>query len=418
MSTTQAPGVRGAVPAQGTVSSRATLRPDGQPAPAVPLLAGLRPMIAYAAARVVGLAMLAVFAHRAGRSVLGLLTAWDGTWYIGLAQHGYDTSVRYQAGRLVNTNIAFLPLFSWLIKAVSVVGVPADWAAVIVANLAGLAAAWAIGLIGTRLYDRRVGIVLAVLWGALPHAVVESMAYTESLFTALAAWALWALLERRYLLAGSLTALAGLTRPTATALIAAVGIGCLVVIVRQVRGVGWRRAWSDGGWRPWVGAALSPLGLAGFLVWCAVALHRVDAYFWMQDQGWGTTVDLGRTTVHEFGVTLTHERPLALAMTSLVLVLAVLLCAVLAVDVWRARAATLVPLLVFCGVLLLTVLVQGGVYYYAKARFLLPAFGLLLPVATALASTRAHVRYAVLALLVLISGWYGAYLTITWYLSP
>jgi len=393
-------------------------RPNQPSLPAIPLITGLRPMIAYAAVRVVGLVMLAVFAHRAGKSVLGLLTAWDGNWYIGLAQHGYDTSVSYDAGGLVNTNIAFLPLFPWLIKAVSVVGVPADGAAVIVASLAGLAAAWAIGLIGTQLYDRRVGLLLAVLWGALPHAVVQSMAYTESLFTALAAWALWALLRRRYILAGALTTLAGLTRPTAVALIAAVVLACLVVIVRQVRAGGWRRAWAYGGWRPWVGAVLSPLGLAGFLVWCAVALHRADAYFWMQDKGWGSSVDLGRMTVHEFGVTLTQERPLALAVTSLVLVLAVLLCAVLAVDVWRGRAVQAVPVLVYSGVLLLTVLVQGGDYYYAKGRFLVPAFGLLLPVATALAGARAHVRDAVLGLVVLISGWYGAYLTIIWYLSP
>jgi len=417
MSTTETATTSSPVPAQRTGPRHAAWRPDEPPVP-VPLLAGLRPVIGYAAVRLVGLVMLAVFAHRAGKSVLGLLTAWDGTWYIGLAQHGYDTSVSYDAGRLVNTNIAFLPLFSSLIKAVSVIGVPADWSAVIVANLAGLAAAWAIGLIGAQLYDRRVGLVLAVLWGALPHAVVQSMAYTESLFTALAAWALWALVMRRYVLAGALTALAGLTRPTAAALIAAVAIACLVVIVRQVRAVGWRRAWAYGGWRPWAGAVLSPLGLAGFLVWCGMALHRADAYFWMQDKGWGSSVDFGRMTLHEFGVTLTHERPLALAMTSLVLVLAVLLFAVLAVDVWRERAAQTVPLLLFCGLLLLTVLVQGGDYYYAKARFLVPAFGLLLPVATALASARAHVRYGVLGLVVLISGWYGAYLTIIWYLSP
>ena len=77
--------------------------------------------------------------------------------------------------------------------------------------------AWALFLIGDRLYGRRAGICLAVLWAALPVGIVQSMAYSESLFTALAAWSLWAVLDRRWVLAGVLASCAGLTRPVGAA---------------------------------------------------------------------------------------------------------------------------------------------------------------------------------------------------------
>jgi hypothetical protein len=376
-------------------------RSEGEVRGALPAVA------AYVAVRLVGLLALAVFGQKLGRSFGSLLMEWDAAGYVGVAERGYDTSITYVGDQLVNTNIAFFPLFPALIRVVSAVGISPWWSGVIIASLAGLAAACGIAMVGARLYSRRVGLLLAVLWGALPHAVVENMVYTESLFTALCAWALWAVLDRRWILAGTLTTLAGLTRPTAVALIAAVGVACVVAIVKQ--GAQWR----DGGWRPWAGAVIAPAGYVGYLVWCAVALGRPDAYFWMQSRGWDTYIDFGYTTVHELGITATHASPLAMYVTSAILVLAVVLFVLLFVD----RSAAL-ALLIFAGLLLLTVLVQGGNYYYAKARFLLPAFPLLIPIATGLAAARDHVRYVVLGLLIAVSAWYGAYLTLTWHLSP
>ena len=138
----------------------------------------------------------------------------------------------------------------------------------------------------------------------------------------------------------------------------------------------------------------------------------------MQDEGWHTYVDFGATTLHELGVTATHERQLAMYVTNLVLVLAVLLLALLLLDRTAERRETVLPLLIFAGLLVITVLIQGGIYPYAKARLLLPAFPLLIPLATGLAAARTQVRWAVLGLLVAASAWYGTYLTITWHLSP
>ena len=376
------------------------------------LATGLWAMGGYAAVRLLGLVVLAVAGRAAGRPLLDLLTNWDGGWYLGIAEHGYDTSISYaDDGHLRNTNIAFFPLFPWLIRALGVLGVSGPVAAVVIANLAGLVAAWGIALVGARFGGHRVGLLLAVLWGALPHAVVQSMAYTESLFTALAAWALWAVLGRRWVLAGVLAAVAGLARPTAVAIVAAVVVACVVEIVQHRR-----RA----GTAPWLGALLAPTGYVGYLAWCAVRLHRPDAYFWMQDKGWTSRVDFGVTTLRELARTATHVRQPALIVTSVVIVLAVVAFALLVRDTLRRRwpVEVMVPLLVFAGLVLLTTLVQGGPFFYAKGRFLLPAFPLLLPAAVALAGARPAVRWGTVAVLAGFSAWYGQYLLLVWFLSP
>ena len=51
-------------------------------------------------------------------------------------------------------------------------------------------AAWGVYAVGELLHGRRVGITLVAVWAVLPHAVILTMAYTEPLMTAFAAWAL------------------------------------------------------------------------------------------------------------------------------------------------------------------------------------------------------------------------------------
>ena len=85
-----------------------------------------------------------------------------------------------------------------------------------------------------------------------------------------------------------------------------------------------------------------------------------------------------------------------------------------ALSVWDRQP---VPLLVFTAVLLAIVLFSGGVYF-PRARFLLPGFPLLLPLALHL--SRASRRYRVLALTaaVLGSAYCGAYMALVWPSAP
>ena len=57
-------------------------------------------------------------------------------------------------------------------------------------------------------------------------------------------------------------------------------------------------------------------------------------------------------------------------------------------------------------------------YYSAKGRYLMPAFTLLIPIAMGLAKARRSTVVTVFAFLVLVSGWYGTYLSLVWRWSP
>ncbi|MFE9394419.1 hypothetical protein [Streptomyces flavidovirens] len=362
---------------------------------AAPALAG------YVAVRLLGVLVLAHWAHLKGHGLWpALATSWDSRWYLEIADSGYDSAL----GTAHNTNnLAFFPLYPVLVKVVAGI-TPGSRASVgvLLAVACSLVAAWGVFAVGDRLYGRRVGTLLAVLWGCMPVAVVQWMGYTESLFTALTAWSLYAVLTGRWLWAGSLAALAGLTRPTGVAVAAAVSVAAAVALFRS---------WRNGGRpRPAVLAAglIAPLGWSGYIAWVGVRLGRWDGYLAVQKL-WLNEWDGGADTLREMRQLLLYQsKPhLFLVVVTLVLFLAValfLLCA--------AERLPL-PLLVFTGVLLLVVLGSGGVYF-PRARFLVPGFPLLLPVALAVARARRLTGALVVGGTALSSMWFGAYMQLIW----
>ncbi len=360
-------------------------------------------LLVYAVVRLIGLIVLWIFARHQGVHVMDILARhFDSVWYVNTAQHGYDASLHNKPdGTLATTNLTFFPLFPGLIALVKTITfLPAPVAGVLVAWIAGFVAAWGIFAVGNHLADRRTGIVLVALWGVLPHAVVESMAYTETLFTAIVAWALFAVLRRRWLIAGGLTLLAGLTRPTATPLIAAVCLAALVALIRR-----------RDGWRPWVAMLVAPLGYIGYIAWVGHRLGRLDGYFYIQKNAWHITFDGGADTSRTLGTVLTKAEPLSLYVSVVVVAIAIALLVLAFLDrqPW--------PLLVYA--LTMIVLALGvSQYFWAKGRYLIPAFTLLIPVAIGLAKTRPRTMIVVLALLALISAWYGVYLSLVWKSSP
>jgi hypothetical protein len=349
--------------------------------------------------RFVGLCILAAMAHRV--NVTGLLGKWDGVWYLDIARHGYDTTFSYRPdGSLVNTNIVFFPLYPFLIRVFSWLGYL--HAALLISLASGILAAVAIRAVGEHLYDRRTGIVLAVLWGILPTALVESMAYTESLLTALMALALLFLLRRNWVAAGIAGFFAGLTHPTGLALAAAIDVCALIAIIRR----------TDG-WRPWLGAVLAPLGTLAYLAWVSVSVGRWNAWSVMQDKGWHNSPSITGTW-HEIVLILTRSQQLGYYTAMAVVVLAVLSAAALT---WGRERAPL-AVLVFVWVSLAAALWSGPVYFHSKARFLLPVFPLLLPLAVPLARQRLRAVVTVLSAGTLVSAWYGGYLLTIWTRSP
>ncbi|TDC40283.1 hypothetical protein E1211_01805 [Micromonospora sp. 15K316] len=297
--------------------------------------------------------------------------------------------------------MAFFPLYPLLVRFTEPLS-PLQFrnTAIVLAWLASLAAAWGLFAIGNHLHDRRTGVLLAVVWGLLPHAIVESMAYTESLFTALAAWSLYAVLTGRWVTAGTLCLLAGATRPTATSLIPVVMLAALIALV-------WRR----GTWRPALALLLAPLGWLGFVGWVGWRTGRVDGWFHIQTEGWRSSFDGGAGTLENTGITL--DQPVTLQWYLIVAVLAssLILLALSAVDrqPW--------PLFVYSALMLVTTIGASG-YFNSKARFLVPAFALLLPVARGLAAASTARLLIILVGMTAFAAYFSGYLLLVWEYSP
>ncbi|MGK4581247.1 hypothetical protein [Kitasatospora sp. HPMI-4] len=372
-------------------------------------------LLGYAAVRAVGLALLVLWDVKHGtHSLHRLSTMWDAYWYQDIAVHGYAGSKPVPGPHGPYQAYAFFPVYPALIKAAWwLLPLPVNYAALLVAWAGALLAAWGVFAVAARLYGRRTGVIAAVLWGVTPYAVVENMAYSELLFTAFAAWAMYAAVTHRWLWAGTLSTLAGLTRPTGVAVAVAVGLGALGALAAHR----WRRrdrgaealAW----WRPLLGAAIAPLGFAGFIAWVGLRKGSWDGYFKVQE-AWESQFDFGRSTYRVLRSMLVDAGPVWLTD---VVVAGTLAASVLLFVVCLLQRQPL-TLLVFSGMMLLLALGDAA-YFNSRARFLIPAFALLLPLAAGLARLRTRgAAAAVLGFAALCSAAYGGYVVFVYTNSP
>ncbi len=344
-------------------------------------------IVGYAALRVLGVVTL-VALHGPARAHR-LLIRWDAGWYAGIARDGYGATRVHPDGRLLS-DYAFFPLYPGLEHVLHVLtGLRYSDAGLLVSASAGIAAAWALFLIGRDVASPRVGVLLALLWGSLPVAAVESMAYSESLFTALAAWSAYCVMRGRWLTAALLAVGAGLTRPIGAAVVVAVVVPAIVVLVRH----GWRP-------RPLLALVLAPLGWWGYVGWVATRTGSWRGYFDVAD-GWGNGVDGGAAFARWTVDHLTGGQP----WQGVLIVLGVLLLLVALAACFRMGLP--LPLLLLVSVLVVLALTTSG-YFGSKPRYLLPAFPLLLPPARWLAGRSRATVVALLVSLAASSAAYGA----------
>ena len=209
---------------------------------------------AYAAIRAFGLLVLQ---GAAGSDAFEKLRAWDGEWFIRIATEGYPDELVLITVRDDSTGgLAFFPAYPMLMRALGAVGFDAFAAGLAVTLVAGIAAAIGVYAVAREVLSPRAAALSVVLWAALPMSIVLSMVYSEALFTAFAAWALWAAVRRRWITAGLLGFAAGMTRSVGIA----VGIAVLVAAV-----IAWRR-----GHRSWRSVVGSVLALAGVPTWWVI----------------------------------------------------------------------------------------------------------------------------------------------------
>ncbi|NUS84623.1 MAG: hypothetical protein HOY75_18260 [Streptomyces sp.] len=359
-------------------------------------------LLAYTGTRLLGVVVLAIWSSATGKSWHTLLSGrWDAVWYSRIAEEGYGYTLRLPDGS-VHSDLAFFPLLPWLERLISAL-TPLDAAAagLAVSWLASLFAAWGIFAIGDRLRGRRVGTALVVLWGVLPVSIVQSMAYSESLFTALAAWAVYALLTGRWVWAGSLAAPAGLTRPVGAAVIAAVWITAAAAVLPAGRWRLVRHLVRREHRRMLLGVALAPLGWLGYVVWVGVRTGSVTGYLDVQS-GWRNGFD-GGVAFARFTWDLLAGPGFAAGLAMLIGV-----ALLIWVFIRCVRRRDPLPLLVYAGVVLTLALTAKG-YFGSKPRLLLPAFPILLPLAAAVARLRTARAALILGSAGLASAAYGAF---------
>ncbi|SMD24363.1 hypothetical protein [Kibdelosporangium aridum] len=355
--------------------------------------------------RLSGLVVLAILAGNRHRELFDVLKSWDGDWYLAIAQNGYDNVparfVDAAGQRTPTTPLAFFPLYPMLIRVVSpITGSDSVAAALLVSLIAGCAAAAGIFRVA-RIVDPRpkTGLLLVALWGGAPMAITLSMAYTEALFTALAAWALVGVLERNWLLAGACTAAAGLVRPSASVLVGVVALAAIVAVFREGKA-----------WQAMVCAVISPIGLFSWWGYVAKQTGSLTGWFDIQRQGWFSYFDGGRQTAQFFGDILDTGNSVMETVTMLLVIGAVVLTFLIVFSrlPW--------PLWLYGGGTVFMVVVTAGITY-SKARFLIPAFPLLIPVAQGLANRKRHTMIAATVAFVLFGSWFSAYSLTGWTLA-
>lgn len=366
----------------------------------------LAPALIFLGIRELGLLVLTWMASRNNHSVSEALRSWDGQWFLAIAGGGYsgvpDGLVDAFGQRSAETPLAFFPGYPLVVRWFAAIdgsgGIGLVTSALTVTIVSGVVCSYALARIGQRIRggSRTTGLILVALFAASPMSVVLAMAYSEAIFCALAAWALVGVLEKRWLLAGVCCALAGVVRSTGAALVLAIGLAALLVVIRNPRS-----------WRAWLGGAIAPAGLIGYLAWVGMRTGEWNGWFALQERGWGTGFDGGAATLR-FSLDALADARSVLEVTTVGLIVVALILLVIMI-VRRVEW----PLIVYSAGILAMDLTSNGLMN-SKARLMVPAFTLLIPVALALAKRRTSTCVVALSALAVASSWFGAYALTSW----
>ncbi|GEJ56874.1 mannosyltransferase family protein [Anaeromyxobacter diazotrophicus] len=290
---------------------------------------------------------------------------YDTAWYLDLARHGYRPPAELLREQ---SNLAFFPLYSWLVRAGTALLPPAARAGEAGPYLVAVALANACALLGLALVylvvrdafsDERLARRTALYLLLFPAGFFLSCAYTESLYLALAAGTFWLAQRERWAWAAATGLLLGLTR--ASGILVAPALGLLYLSQR-----GWRlRAvrWDA------LAITAAPAGLLAHAVHLALLTGDPLALFHAQ-AAWHRAVAAPWRTLLEPAAFHPKMGPLELAGAVLFLALGL---ALLALRRWALAAFALLSLA--------PVLLSGTLM--SATRFLAVVFPAFIPLAKA-----------------------------------
>jgi hypothetical protein len=236
--------------------------------------------------------------------------------------------------------------------------------------LASIASGAAASLGVWGLADRVAGRLAAdravVAFCLFPGAMTFGMLYSEPLAIAIAAAALLAMLDRRWLLAGLIAGVGTAERPTLIVLTGVLGIGAIIAIRER---------------REWRALAAAPLSLAGVAVyfgWLGRRYHNLDFWFSTEKHGWKEKIDGGLHTIQ----LLTWQRSAGADKNVFyTVVLTIMLAVGVAGIVFMIRTRLPWQLTLFTILTLLACLVSNA--QSSKPRFVWGAFGIFIGLAAA-----------------------------------
>lgn len=182
--------------------------------------------------------------HPALYAFLGVWERFDTLWYVQISRHGYEGPIAS----------VFYPLYPILIRAASFITRSDLMAALLVSTAASFLLFWG----ALRLFELDTTPSTALrgllLWALWPAAFAFFAGYPESVLCALIVWAIYFARSGRWLTAGTLGLLAGLTK----------ALGCLTAL--PLLWLAWQRRSRVGA----ASAAMCAIGTAGFQGWLAM----------------------------------------------------------------------------------------------------------------------------------------------------
>jgi Gpi18-like mannosyltransferase len=349
----------------------------------------LRVAVIYLGLRLIALISLFIAAPIRGTYVGAIYHRWDAQWYRRIAQFGYGNTLTAADGRHLH-DYAFFPAFPFMERFIHfVTGINYIYAGAFISLIASIAAAIGIYKVVGLYQPKSVGLFNVALWALLPVASVQWLSYSEALFTATAAWAIYFSCKKQYLVASLFALIAGATRPVGIAVVLAVSIPALINFAKK-------QSVQD-----LLGALISPLGLIAYLFWVGYKLNDPLGYFTVT-RGWGNGFDGGKSfaswIVKKFG---DGELIQGFALVAAVVALFALLY-------WAIKAKAPIPVAIFVTAMVLLSISTSG-YFGSKPRYLLPAFPLLVPIAVKLSTMKRNRALLVMIVAGSASIIYGAF---------
>ncbi len=143
---------------------------------------------------------------------------WDGQWYWVINASGYPDEIpRDDAGNATENAWAFMPAYPFLLRLITVLGVPFPVIAPIVSLLFAGAAALVFFRLMARFLPPGSALFATALFCTAPLSTILQVSYAESMHLFLLFVALLLLVDRRYVLLLPVVVLMSLTRPSGLA---------------------------------------------------------------------------------------------------------------------------------------------------------------------------------------------------------